>query len=123
METRYAKTHEWVRKEDDTYVIGITDYAQDELGDIVFVELPECGTDYENDQTFGTIESVKAVSDLYAPITGKVLVVNEALNNDAAVVNKDPMGEGWIIKIQTSDPSQFDSLMSEEQYKEFIASL
>jgi glycine cleavage system H protein len=123
METRFVKTHEWVRKEENGIVIGITDYAQEELGDVVFVELPEAGAEYATEDTFGTIESVKAVSDLYAPIAGKVIEVNEALNDDASLINSDPTGKGWIVKLEAANPEEFNALMTEDEYKEFVASL
>ncbi len=101
-ELQYTRSHEWVRIENDTATIGITDYAQEELGDIVFVELPEQGATLEAGDSFGTLESVKAVSDLYAPVGGEVVEVNEALGNSPEKINEDPYGDGWIAKLSVS---------------------
>ena len=100
---QYTKSHEWVRTEGDTATIGITDHAQDELGDVVFVELPDEGATFDAGESFGTVESVKAVSDLYAPVGGEVVEVNSALENAPEKINEDPYGEGWIVKLRTSD--------------------
>lgn len=116
----YTQEHEWVRVEDGEAVVGITDYAQSELGDVVYVELPEVGTKTKQMEPFGTIEAVKAVSDLYAPVSGKVIEVNEALADQPDLVNKDPYGEGWMIRIQMEDPSELDSLLDAEAYRELI---
>lgn len=113
---RYSKEHEWVRVADDTATIGITSFAADELGDIVFVELPEVGTSLSQFGTFGVVESVKAVSDLYAPISGEVLEVNEALRDTPELLNSDAFGEGWIAKVRLSDPAEVDGLMDAEAY-------
>ena len=99
-ELQYTRSHEWVRTEGDTATIGITDHAQDELGDVVFVELPEEGATFDAGDSFGTVESVKAVSDLYTPVGGEVVEVNAALNDSPEKINEDPYGEGWIVKIQ-----------------------
>jgi glycine cleavage system H protein len=116
-ELQYTRSHEWVRTEGDTATIGITDHAQDELGDIVFVELPEQGTTLGAGDSFGTVESVKAVSDLYAPVGGEVVEVNEALNDSPEKINEDPYGEGWIIKLRVSDEG---NLLSASDYEQFI---
>jgi len=117
---RYAKTHEWIEVEDSKGKVGITDFAQKELGDIVFVELPEVGDEVTKGESFGTIESVKAASDLYAPASGKVVEVNTAVVDEPQLVNEDPEGKGWMIVIELSDPSELDDLMTEEEYRESI---
>lgn len=114
---QYTKSHEWVRVEDDVATIGITDHAQEELGDVVFVELPEEGDNLNAGDTFGTIESVKAVSDLYAPVGGEVVEVNGALNDTPESVNEDPYGEGWILKIRFSEQGD---LLSAEEYERVV---
>ena len=116
-ELQYTRSHEWVRTEDDTATIGITDHAQDELGDIVFVELPETGATFDAGDSFGTVESVKAVSDLYTPVGGEVVEVNEALSESPEKINEDPYGEGWIVKIQVSGEAD---LLSASDYEEFL---
>ncbi len=119
-ELQYTRSHEWVRSEDDTATIGITDHAQEELGDIVFVELPEEGATFDAGDAFGTVESVKAVSDLYAPVGGEVVEVNEALNDTPEKINEDPYGDGWIIKLRVSadgdllSASDYEQLLEEE---------
>lgn len=117
---RYSKEHEWVRVEGDTAVIGITDFAQDELGDIVFVELPEAGRALGANDTFGVAESVKTVSDLYCPVAGEVVEVNSALEDEPELVNNTPYGDGWMIKVKMPDPSQMDGLMSAADYKAMV---
>jgi len=114
---QYTKTHEWVRREGDTATVGITDHAQDELGDVVFIELPEEGASFGASDAFGTIESVKAVSDLYAPVGGEVVEVNEALNDAPEKVNEDPYGEGWIIRLRVSGEG---NLLSAEEYEKVL---
>lgn len=120
-ELQYTRSHEWVRTEGDTATIGITDHAQDELGDIVFVELPEEGATFDAGDSFGTVESVKAVSDLYTPVGGEVVDVNEALNDSPEKINEDPYGEGWIVKIQVSgdadllSASDYEQILEEEE--------
>ncbi len=114
---QYTKTHEWVRREGDTATVGITDHAQDELGDVVFIELPEEGASFGAGDAFGTIESVKAVSDLYAPVGGEVVEVNEALNDNPEKVNEDPYGEGWMIKLRISEEGE---LLSAEEYEKVV---
>ena len=118
---RYTKDHEWVSLEKDIATMGITDYAQDELGDIVYVELPEMSTELTANDTFGVIESVKAVSDLFAPMSGEVVEINESLEEEPELVNEDPHGDGWMIKVKISDITEFDSLMTSEEYEEYIA--
>ena len=114
---QYTKSHEWVRTEDDTATIGITDHAQDELGDVVFVELPDEGDTFEAGESFGTVESVKAVSDLYAPVGGEVVEVNSALEDAPEKINEDPYGEGWIVKLRTSGEAD---LLSPEEYERVV---
>lgn len=115
---RYTAEHEYVAQtdQDDVYKVGITDYAQGELGDIVFVELPEEGDSFEKGAVFGTVEAVKAVSDLYMPVSGEVVAVNDALNDDPSRVNGDPYGEGWMIEVRVSDPAQLDELLDAAGY-------
>ncbi|SDK07071.1 glycine cleavage system protein GcvH [Sediminibacillus albus] len=119
-ELRYSEEHEWVKTEDGKVRIGITDHAQSELGDIVFVELPEVGDDIEADEPFGSVESVKTVSELYAPINGKVVEVNEDLDDSPEFVNESPYEKAWMIVVETDDLSQIDELMTAEQYQEMI---
>ncbi|MBO6535786.1 MAG: glycine cleavage system protein GcvH [Balneolaceae bacterium] len=115
---KYTREHEWVRDNGDgTVTVGITDFAQGELGDIVFVELEEAGADYSKDDTFGTVEAVKTVSDLYAPIDGEVIELNEALEDNPELVNDDPYGEGWMIKMKVADPDQLEGLLSAVDYQ------
>jgi glycine cleavage system H protein len=113
---RYSKEHEWVRVENGRASIGITSFAADELGDIVFVELPETGSALSQFGTFGVVESVKAVSDLYAPVSGTVVEVNDALRERPELLNSDPFGEGWIASVELSDPGELDTLMDAEAY-------
>jgi glycine cleavage system H protein len=117
---RYTKEHEWVKLEGDTATIGITDYAQGELGDIVYVEVETVGETLEPDEVFGTVEAVKTVSDLFMPLAGEVLEFNEELESDPEAVNNDPYGKGWMIKVKVSDPTQFSSLLSAEDYAALI---
>ena len=120
-ELQYTKSHEWVRTEDDTATIGITDYAQEELGDIVYVELPEEGATFDAGDSFGAVESVKAVSDLYTPVGGEVVEANEALGDNPEKINEDPYGDGWIVKLRVSDEgdllsaSDYEQLLEEEE--------
>ncbi len=114
---QYTKSHEWVRIEGDTATIGITDHAQDELGDVVFVELPEEGDTFDAGESFGTVESVKAVSDLYTPVGGEVVEVNSALDDAPENINEDPYGEGWIVKLRTTDEAD---LLSSEEYEKVV---
>ncbi len=113
---RYSKEHEWVRVEDSRATIGITSFAADELGDIVFVELPEVGATLSQFGAFGVVESVKAVSDLFAPIAGEVLEVNDALREAPELLNSDPFGEGWIARVALADPGELDALMDADAY-------
>ena len=119
-DNRYAKSHEYVHLEGDVATIGITDYAQKELGDVVFVELPQVGSQLEAADELGSIESVKAVSELFAPVSGEVVEVNEALADNPALVNTDPFGDGWMIKVRVSDPTEVDELMTAEEYDEYV---
>ncbi len=120
-ELQYTKTHEWVRREDDVATVGITDHAQDELGDVVFIELPERGASFGAGDAFGTVESVKAVSDLYAPVAGEVVEVNEALNDAPEKINEEPYGDGWIIRLRVSEEADllsagdYEKLLEEEE--------
>lgn len=115
---RYSEEHEWVKDEGGTYRIGITHFAQSELGDIVFVELPSVGDEVTADEPFGSVESVKTVSELYAPISGKVVEVNEELEDSPELVNESPYEGAWMIVVEASDPSQLDALMTAEAYEE-----
>lgn len=119
-ELLYSDEHEWVKKEDSRVRIGITDFAQDELGDIVFVELPEVGEEVEADEPFGSVESVKTVSELYAPVSGKVVEVNEELEDHPEFVNESPYEKAWMIVVEPTNESEFDELRSADGYKEFI---
>jgi len=115
----YSEEHEWVKKEGDLVRIGITNFAQDELGDIVFVELPEVGDDIEVDEPFGSVESVKTVSELYAPISGKVIEVNEELEDNPEYVNESPYDKAWMIIVEPSDELEIDELLTNEEYQSF----
>src|SRR5207249_7579917 len=119
---RYTEEHEYVKETDDKSVVqvGITDYAQGELGDVVYVDLPKVGTTYGRMDVFGTIEAVKAVSELFSPIAGTVIEVNTALDKDPALVNRDPYGEGWMIKLRIKNAGEFDQLLGSEEYKKLI---
>ncbi len=119
-ELKYTKDHEWIKLEGNTGYIGITDYAQSELGDIVFVDIEEDLEQIVNEEAFGTIEAVKTVSDLYAPCDAKVLEINEKLADDSQLVNTDPYGDGWLVKVEVADLSQLDGLLTVEQYKEHV---
>lgn len=119
-ELKYTKEHEWLKAEDGVATVGITDYAQSELGDIVFVELPQVGDTVSQGEPFGTIEAVKTVADLFSPVSGEVSEVNPKIEEDPAVMNKDPYGEGWMMKIKMSDASQADSLLSPTDYRALI---
>jgi len=114
---KYTEEHEWARREGEDFLIGITDYAQSELGDIVFVELPEPGTRVDRGAVFGTIEAVKTVSDLYAPLGGEILEVNTDLADQPEIVNASPYGDGWMIRIKPSDPAEVESLMDADAYR------
>lgn len=117
----YTKDHEWIRLEDDgTAVVGITDYAQESLGDITFIEFPEVGATFESGDVFGVVESVKAASDLYMPVSGEILEVNEAVDSAPELVNQDAFSEGWLLKIRLVDASQTESLMKPDEYAAII---
>ena len=121
-ELKYTKEHEWIRDNGDgTATIGVTDFAQSELGDIVFVDISSLNEEVDQDSSFGTIEAVKTVSELYMPVSGTVIEVNEALENDPELVNNDPYGDGWLIKVKMSDPSQLSSLLDADAYGQIIA--
>ena len=117
---KYSNDHEWVAVDGDIATVGITDYAQGELGDLVFVELPDVDSEVTQGDSFGTVEAVKAVSDLFAPISGTVTEIHEALADDPEVVNKDPYGDGWMIKIKMSSADELDALLDAEGYKELV---
>ena len=121
VELKYTKDHEWVRIEGDEAVIGITDFAQSELGDIVFVEVETEGESIDSEEIFGSVEAVKTVSDLFMPLSGEVLSFNSELEDAPEVVNSDPYGEGWMIRVKISDSSEVDALLSAEQYKDLIS--
>jgi glycine cleavage system H protein len=118
---RYTRDHEWVRVDGDEATVGITKYAADQLGDIVFVELPDAGRDLEVAKAFGVVESVKAVSDLFAPLSGEVTGINDALAGEPELVNSDPYGAGWMIRMKVTDPAQLDELLDGEGYDDLIA--
>jgi glycine cleavage system H protein len=116
-EARYAETHEWARKDGEELVVGITDYAQESLSDIVYVELPEVGDKLEQGENFGVVESVKAASDVYMPIGGEITAVNTELEEAPELINQDPYGEGWMLRVAPSDPAEFDNLMEHSAYE------
>jgi glycine cleavage system H protein len=120
---RYAESHEWASSDGDRIRIGISDYAQDQLGDIVFVELAQVGNTYEKGQEFGTVESVKAVAELYMPISGEVLATNTVLEDSPELVNKNPYNDGWMIEIKPGDPAELDTLMAKNAYLEMLEGL
>ncbi len=120
---RYQESHEWARADGEVVVVGISDYAQDELGDVVFVELPNVGDTLEAGKPFGVVESVKAASDLYMPITGEVVAVNEALQDKPETINESPFADGWIMKVKPADPTQLEGLMDADSYKAFTEGL
>ena len=115
-DVRYTEDHEWARKEGDQFAIGIDDYAQDQLGDIVFVELPEVGSTFEKGEEFGTVESVKAVSELFLPLSGEIVEINEALADSPETVNSDPYNQGWMVKIKPANADEFDQLKDRDSY-------
>ncbi|NBP29507.1 MAG: glycine cleavage system protein GcvH [Flavobacteriia bacterium] len=117
---KYTKEHEWILIEGDVATIGITDFAQGELGDIVYVEIETVGETLSKDEVFGSVEAVKTVSDLYMPVSGEILALNEALEGNPEAVNKDPYGEGWMIKVRVSDPAELDQLMDAEAYQDLV---
>mgnify|MGYP000042568150 CR=1 FL=1 len=117
---RYSESHEWARQADDLIIIGISDYAQSTLSDIVYIELPEVGDEIAKGEQFGVVESVKAAADVYAPMSGEVVAINEALEDQPELVNEDAFGEGWLLKIQPSDPGEWESLLDAEAYKKVV---
>jgi glycine cleavage system H protein len=117
---KYTAEHEWIRVEGENGFVGITDYAQGELGDIVYVDVPAAGANVEKGKSFGTIEAVKAVSDIYAPVSGKIVEVNPEIKDHPEVINKDPYGAGWMVKISISEPAQADTLLDSQAYKSLI---
>ncbi len=118
---KYSREHEWVSTEESVATVGITDHAQEQLGEIVYIELPSIGEKVSKDDPFGVVESVKAVSDIYAPVSGTVVAVNEDLPESPEVVNEDPYGDGWLIKVKVSDPADLDDLMDSAEYEEMVA--
>jgi len=123
MTTRYTKDHEWIRLDGEVATVGISEHAQSALGDIVYVELPEIGRQVEQGGEAAVVESVKAASDVYAPVGGEVVEGNSALGDDPSLINRDPEGEGWFFKLKLSDPSELDGLMSEADYREWVSTL
>jgi glycine cleavage system H protein len=119
----YSSEHEWVRRKGDRVVLGITDYAQQALGDIVYLEVPDEGTQVVADEAFAEVESVKAVSDIYSPVTGDIVKVNQKVIDSPEIIHEDPYGKGWIVVIEMSDPTELDNLMTAEEYEEFIREL
>jgi len=115
----YSKDHEWVRVEGNVAVVGITDYAQNSLGDVVYVELPKADETFAANESFGSVESVKAVSEVFSPVTGKIAGANETLNDEPEKVNQDPYGDGWMIRVEMSNPGEVDSLLSAAEYEDF----
>ena len=120
---KYSKDHEWVRVEGDIGTVGISDYAQDQLGDVVYVELPEVGKTVAQNEEAAVVESVKAASEVYAPVSGEVVEVNQALEDDPALVNGEPTGEGWFLKLRLSAPGELDGLMDEAAYADYVGGL
>jgi glycine cleavage system H protein len=115
----YSKDHEWVRVEGDSAVIGITDYAQDSLGDVVYVELPKTSEKFSANESFGSVESVKAVSEVFTPVSGEVVKINETLADEPEKVNSDPYGDGWMIRVRMSSPGEVDSMLTAAEYEDF----
>ncbi len=120
---KYQKSHEWARKEGDLFIVGISDYAQDSLGDVVFVELPEVGSTLKQGETFGVVESVKAASDVYMPVGGEIVETNGDLEDSPEVINEDPFGKGWLLKVKPTDAGEYDSLMSAKDYEEYTKTI
>jgi len=118
---KYSEEHEWVRVEGDTVTVGISDFAQDQLGEVVFVDLPDVGSEIVGGETFGEVESVKSVSDLFSPVTGSVVERNDNLPDAPETVNEDPYGDGWLVKVKMGDASELDALMSAAEYEDFVA--
>jgi len=123
MMTYFTREHEWIKVEDDTATVGITDHAQEALGDIVYTEVPEAGRQVKKGEEAAVVESVKAASDVYSPVSGEVVEGNQAIIEDAALVNRDPEGEGWFFKLKLSDPMELDGLMDEAGYRDWVKSL
>ena len=121
MSLKYTEDHEWIHVEGDTAVVGITHHAQDALGDVVFVDLPEVGKSFAQKDVAGVVESVKAAADVYMPVTGEIVEVNEDLRNDPALANSDPLGKGWFFKVRLANPSEVDALLDETAYSKFTA--
>ncbi|MEY2769981.1 MAG: Glycine cleavage system protein [Pseudomonadota bacterium] len=121
MSLKYTEDHEWIALEGDVAVVGITHHAQDALGDVVFVDLPEVGKSFAQKEVAGVVESVKAAADVYMPVSGEVIEVNEELRNDPALANTDPLGKGWFFKVRLSQPSEVDALLDETAYQQFSA--
>ena len=121
MSIKYTEDHEWIKVEGDIATVGITEHAQDALGDVVFVELPEVGKTYAQKDTAGVVESVKAAADVYMPVSGEIVEINQALADEPSLANSDPMGAGWFFKVKLSDASQLDALMDDAAYKAFAA--
>ena len=119
---KYSKDHEWVKVEGDVAIIGITDYAQDSLGDVVYVELPNVGENFNSHDAFGSVESVKAVSEIFTPVAGEIIESNEDLNDSPESVNDDPYGDAWLVKIKMDNSGEADALLSAEEYAEFLES-
>ncbi len=117
-DVRYTQNHEWIRQDGDEYIVGISDYAQDELGDIVFVELPDVGQGFDAGQAFSVVESVKTASDIYMPVAATVTAVNEALRDAPELINQDPFGKGWIVRISVNDTAQLESLLDHRAYRD-----
>jgi glycine cleavage system H protein len=115
----YSKDHEWVRVDGNVAIVGITDYAQDSLGDVVYVELPKVGDDFAANESFGSVESVKAVSEVFSPVSGEIVGTNEALADSPEKVNQDPYGDGWMIRVQMSNPGEVDSMLTAAEYEDF----
>jgi glycine cleavage system H protein len=120
---KYQESHEWARKDGDLVVVGISDYAQDSLGDVVYVELPEVGASKRKGDPFGVVESVKAASDIYMPMSGEIVAVNEALDDSPATVNESPFDAGWLVKLKPSEPAEYNSLMGVAEYRKYTQEL
>ncbi len=117
---KYTKDHEWIRIDGDTITVGLSDYAQDQLEDIVYLDLPDAGLEVEKEESFGSVEAVKAVEDIYSPVTGEIVEVNELLEDKPELCNTDPYGDGWLVKIKVTDSSELEELLSADEYKKLI---
>jgi glycine cleavage system H protein len=122
-DVRYLESHEWAKKDGEHVICGVSDYAQDSLGDVVYVELPEVGDSLKKGEAFGVVESVKAASDVYMPVSGEIVEINESLEDEPEIVNASPFGDGWLVKIKPSDPAEYDSLLSAEEYRNYVEGL